>query len=128
MTREIIYPELSYKIVGILYAVHNELGRFRSEKQYGDAIERYLKEFGIPYEREKVLPVDFPGEHRGRNKVDFVIADKILLEIKAKRFITKEDYFQAKRYLSASKKRLAILVNFRSRYLSPRRIALGFVD
>lgn len=68
-----IYAELSYKIYGILFAVHNEVGRFRSEKQYGDAIERYSKLYGISYVREAEIPVSFEGELEGRNKVDFLI-------------------------------------------------------
>lgn len=93
MPKQIIYPELSYKLVGVLYAVHNELGRFRSEKQYGDAIEKYLKEFGVVYERDKILPKEYFEEKEGRNKSDFIVDNKIVLEIKAKRFITREDYF-----------------------------------
>ena len=119
---KLIYPELSYKITGIFFAVHNELERFRNEKQYGDKIEHYLKEFQISYEREKVLPISFSGEHEGRNKVDFLVNDAIILEIKAKRILTREDYYQMKRYLVALNKKLGILVNFQQRYLAPKRI------
>lgn len=119
---KVIYPELSYKTTGILFAVHNELERFCNEKQYGDKIEQYFKEFQIPYEREKVLPISFPGEHEGRNKVDFLVNDAIILEIKAKRILTRDDYYQMKRYLVALNKKLGILVNFRQRYLAPKRI------
>ena len=42
-TNKLLYPELSYKIVGLLFNVHNNLGRFRNEKQYSDAIEQELK-------------------------------------------------------------------------------------
>lgn len=119
---KVIYPELSYKITGILFAVHNELGRFCNEKQYGDKIERYLNDLGIRHERERVLPVSFDGEIEGRNKVDFLIDGKMILEIKAKRIITKEDYYQVKRYLVALGKKLGLLVNFRQKYITPKRI------
>jgi len=118
----IIYPELSYKINGILFAVHNELGKFRNEKQYSDAIENYLKVFKINYEREKALQPSFEGEIKGRNRIDFLIDDKIVLEIKTKRVLDREDYYQVKRYLITLNKKLAILVNFRQKRLNLKRI------
>ncbi len=119
---KIFYPELSYTITGILYKAHNELGRYCSEKQYADSIENYLKKFKKKYEREKVLPIGFEGEMKGRNKIDFLIGDLIILEIKAKKIVTKEDYFQTRRYLSMLNKKLGIIANFRSMYLHPKRI------
>jgi len=118
---KLIYPDLSYKINGILFAVHNELGRFSNEKQYADAIENFLKRLHIAYEREKVLPPSFENEQK-RNKVDFLIENKIILEIKAKNILTREDYYQVKRYLVALNKKLGIIVNFRKRYIEPKRI------
>lgn len=119
---QLIYSELSYKLTGILFSVHNTLSRFCNEKQYADAIEGHLKELGIKYEREKILPSSFKNELPGRNKIDFLIADKIILEVKAKRMLTREDYYQIKRYLIALNKKLGILVNFRKRYLEPKRV------
>lgn len=122
---KVIYPELSYKIVGILFVVHNELGRNKTEKQYGDTIEKYLREFDVPFEREKrVTPV--LGEQATRNIVDFLIDDKVILEIKAKHFLGREDYYQVKRYLQGTGKRLAIVANFRRKFLAPKRIVLGY--
>ena len=119
---KIIYPELSYKINGILFAVHNELGQFCNEKQYCDLIENYLNKFNLKCEREKILPPSFENEFRGRNKIDFLIEKKIILEIKTKKFLTNEDYYQLKRYLIALNKKLGILVNFRRKYITPKRI------
>ena len=124
-TNKLLHPELSYKIVGLLFNVHNNLGRFRNEKQYSDAIEEELKILKIPYKREFHLPESFKGENNNRNIVDFVIDDKIILEIKTKRAIFKDDYFQVKRYLSSSDYKLGLLVNFRSKYLLPKRILSG---
>ncbi len=118
---QIIHPDLSYKINGILFTVHNELGRFCNEQQYSDAIEHYLKKLKIKYEREKILPPSFEGE-QNRNKIDFLIENRIVLEVKAKILLTREDYYQVKRYLLALNKKLGILVNFRKKYIEPKRV------
>jgi len=119
---KLIFPELSYKINGILFEVHNKLGRFCNEKQYGDLIEKLLKDYNIKYEREKLLPKSFIGEYKNRNKIDFEIDDKIILEIKAKRMLVREDYYQVKRYLEALGLKLGLLVNFRDKYIKSKRI------
>ncbi len=119
---KVLHPELSYKIVGILFDVHNNLGRFRNEQQYSDAIELELKKLNIPYKREYRLHKSFEGEQDNRNVVDFIIDNKIVIEVKAKRALLKEDYFQIKRYLTSSNYELGLLVNFRAKYLAPKRI------
>ena len=119
---KIIYPELSYKITGILFKTHNELGMHCSEKQYCDLIEKYLTEQKIAYNREQILPPIFEGEKPGRNKADFIVENKIVLEIKSKKIITKDDYYQTRKYLTVIHLKLGILVNFRSAYLHPKRI------
>jgi len=119
---KLVYPELSYKINGILFAVHNELRRFYNEQQYTDAIENYFKKLGIKYKREVILSSSFEGEFKGRNKIDFIVDDKIILEIKAKNFLSNEDYYQVKRYLTALNKKLGIIVNFRKKFIQPKRI------
>ncbi|MDD4333290.1 MAG: GxxExxY protein [Patescibacteria group bacterium] len=119
---KVIYKELSYKINGLLYKVHNDLGRYRNEKQYGDYFEELLKQVGYNYLREYKLDISFTGEKNGRNICDFIIEGKIIVELKAKIFITQEDYFQLKRYLSCSRLHLGILVNFRQHHLSIKRV------
>ena len=56
------------------------------------------------------------------NIVDFLIEDKIILELKAARIITKEVYYQIQRYLQESKIKLGMIVNFRNYYLKPIRV------
>ena len=56
------------------------------------------------------------------NIVDFLIENKIILELKAKRLITKEDYFQMQRYLQASGLEIGLIVNFRDSHIKPKRV------
>lgn len=62
----ILYPELSYHLTGIFFKIHNELGRFRNERQYTDALENILKLNCINYQRESPLPQSFAGEANKR--------------------------------------------------------------
>lgn len=73
---KIVYPELSYKLGGILFKVRKELGRFRNEQQYCDAIETWLKDTGIHYEREKILPPSFRGETKSNPLSQAMITTK----------------------------------------------------
>lgn len=111
---KLIHEKLSYELRGVLFEVHNQLGRFAREKQYGD-FESKLKAKSIPYKREMKL-----GD--SGNTPDFLIADKIVLELKSKPLLLKADYFQTKRYLQEANLELGILVNFRSKYLQPKRV------
>ncbi len=120
--KKVLYPELSYLIYGLCYKVHNELGRFKNEKQYADAFEALLKKNDIKYEREKALPISFEDEKERRNIPDFIIEDEIIADFKAKRVISKADYYQIKRYLDCYKKELGLIVNFREYYLKPKRV------
>lgn len=122
ISEKVIYPELSYKICGLCFNIHNQLGRYRNEKQYADALEDLLKENSISYLREFVFPCSFAGEKSRKNIADFVIEGKIVVELKTRDIVLKEDYFQVQRYLVSSDKKLGILFNFRQKYLRPKRI------
>ena len=112
---KLIFPKLSYVITGVCFEIHNRLGRFAREKQYCNALETKLKELELPYTRE--LNVKNTG-----NILDFVIDNKIIVEIKAKRTILKDDYYQIQRYLQILNLKLGLLINFRNRYLKPIRV------
>lgn len=119
---EIIYKDLSYKLNSIFYNVHNKLGKFCNHNQYCDAIEILLKEKGINYKREVKIPIEFRSKDIEGNQLDFLIKDIIVIDIKAKKNITKQDYIQMQRYLKATNCKLGIVVNFREESIKPKRI------
>lgn len=80
--------------------------------------ENELKKENINYTREQPIIL----ENRKSNFVDFIIEDKILIDIKAKPFIEKDDYYQMKRYLEVSNIKLGLIINFRQKYLQPKRV------
>lgn len=112
---ELIYEALSYKINGVLFSIHNELGPYAKEKQYLNVAARIFKEQGLLFESE--VQIGNSG-----NRIDGIVEKKILLEFKAKRLLTKEDYYQTQRYLQKTGLKLGILVNFRDKILKPKRI------
>ena len=111
----VIYPELSYTIVGLCFIAHDEVGLYGREKQYGDILERELKARNISYKREA-------GIAQSGNIADFIVDEKILIELKSKRTIVPSDYEQTQRYLQMTGLKLGLLVNFRDKYLKPARV------
>lgn len=117
----LIHPELSYLLTGLFFDVHNTLGRYCREKQYGDLLEEKLRSSGLTYVREFIV--------KGTGNIaDFIVENKILLELKATPFTTKQDYYQTQRYLQILNLKLGILVNFHHKYLKPLRIVLIETD
>jgi len=118
MKDKIIEKELSYKLGGIFFEIQNELGRFCRERQYADLLEKKLIEKKLNFKREYPLEI----ADRKSNFVDFIIENKILIDLKAKPFIEKDDFFQMKRYLKIANLKLGLIVNFQDRYLKPKRV------
>ena len=122
MKGKLIYPELSYILMGVLFEVHNKLGTKYQEKHYQRAIEIKLKELNIPYKREAKVNIEFGKEKLGEFFIDFVIDNKIILEIKKIWKITQDDIKQVLRYLKAAGLKLAIIANFKHKRLEYRRV------
>lgn len=125
---EIVEKDLSYKIVGILFEVHNELGPKYQEKYYQRAVEKMLQKSGLIYKREVLVDLYFQGEKIGKYFLDFVIENKIVLELKTEPYFTKEHYKQVRSYLQSANLELGILANFRSKSLVYKRILNGTIN
>ena len=109
---DLLHKELSYKIVGVFFNVYNELGYGYQEKYYQKAIEHSLDLLEIKYQKQVLTKLIFKDKVIGRYYLDFLIEDKIVLELKVGKRFAKGDFDQVKGYLQATKKDLAILVNF----------------
>lgn len=118
----VLYPKLSFKLNGLFYQTHNQLGKYKNEKQYSDYFESLLKKEEMEYYREHPLQLEEEGQGNIRSFVDFMVENKVILEFKTKQCLTKEDYYQVQRYLTTVNLELAILVNFRKDFIHPKRV------
>lgn len=108
-----LHKDESYKIVGILYEVHKNLGKGFSEIVYKDALEYEFNQLNIPFEREKEFAVSYKSTTlKHKFYADFVVFDKIILENKTVDCFNNSHYNQCLNYLKISKNELAILANF----------------
>lgn len=110
--KDLVYPELSYEIIGTLFDVFNELGFGYHERHYQRATSELLKEKGIKFEEQVYLPLNFKNKIIGKYFLDFIIEDKVILEIKKDAKFSKKHIDQVNNYLKFADKRLAILANF----------------
>lgn len=120
---DLVYKDEAYKIVGILFEVHKNLGKGFSEIVYKDAIEYELNECAIPFEREKEYNIKYKNSIlKHRFYADFVIDNKIILEIKTVDCFNASHYNQCLNYLKISGNKLALLANFNAPSLEYKRI------
>jgi len=120
--KRIILKNESYRLMALLFEIHNKLGPVYKEKNYQDGIEEILKREKIHYEREKKIVLEFGNLKISDFFADFIIDNTILLEVKAKKFITQDDIRQTLRYIKSSGLPLGIVVNFRKDKLEYRRL------
>ncbi len=119
----LLYAEESFKINGAIYEVHKALGPGLLEKVYQEALEKELKFQGIPFEREKSFTITYKGEELEQKYIaDFVIYDKIVVELKAVEELLPVHKAQVINYLAITGLKLGLLVNFNTRQVKPERI------
>lgn len=109
---KVIYPELSYKIVGILFEVWGEIGYSHKEKYIQKAIVKALEKNNISFKREVKTDLKFKDDKIGMYFLDFLIENKIVLEIKKREHFSKNDIEQVYAYLKATGLKLGIVAHF----------------
>ncbi len=117
-----LYKDLTYKIIGALYEVHKELGCGHKEIIYQKALEIEFRNRDIPFEEEKALDVKYKGKKIGLYRPDFIVDDKVILEIKVAPFITKAMQEQVYYYIRGTKYKLVLLANFGTSKVGIKRL------
>ncbi len=110
--KDLIYPELCYQILGILFKVWTDLGFGYKEKTYQKAIAREFKDHRIEFKEELPVKIYYRNESIGIYYFDFLIEDKVVLETKVRNYFSKTSIDQLYSYLKAKKLKLGIIAYF----------------
>lgn len=122
---KLIEKELSYEISGVTFEVYKTLGGGYQEKYYQRAIAKELKNRGIKFTEQLPVPLTFKGENLGRYFLDFLIEDRIVLEVKVGNKIYNRDIKQVLAYLHSTNKKLGIIALFTRNGVNIKRILKG---
>ena len=119
---EFLYSDLTYKVRGVLFEVKRKLGLGHKEGVYHNALEIEFAKTGIKFESKKNIPILYDGKNIGVYQPDFVIEDKVIVELKALPEIGRQQTEQVWAYLKGCSYKLALLVNYGSKDIDIKRI------
>lgn len=122
--KEYKYSDITAKIIGSAMRVHSELGNGFQEVIYQRAFGIDMKDIGLNFGREIEMPVYYKKHHIGMRRVDFLVEEKILVEIKALTKMEDVHLNQALNYLEAFKLEIGMLINFGSKSLQFKRLTI----
>jgi len=118
----LLYENITYKIRRCVFNVYNELGFGHKESVYQKALEQEFQKEGLKFESQKRLAIHYNGKKVGDYVPDFLVENKVIIEIKSSKFLTKNDKRQIFYYLRGSDFRLALLINFGAPKLQIERL------
>ena len=124
--------EISYQIRGAIFDVYNNLGPGLLESVYEEALAYELKQRGLLFKRQLEVPVRYKDKVLNCTplRLDILVEDKVIIEIKAIKELTNVNKKQLYTYLKLTDKRLGILVNFDTDNIvdSIKRVVNGLVS
>lgn len=120
--KDLLFPELSYSIVGCAYEVFNELGGGHKEKIYQTALAHSFHSKQLNYQEQIYYPLYFKDKLVGKGYWDYLIDKKIIVKIKALSFFAKTHIDQVLNYLHTSNLKLALLISFGQNEVRVKRI------
>lgn len=109
---ELLFGELTEKIIGAAYNVHNALGPNLTEKPYEMALAMQLRSMGFAVEVQKTVPLIFDKNQVGVQRIDIVVEKTIIVETKAVRTINAEYLRKLLTTLRNTGYPLGLLINF----------------
>jgi GxxExxY protein len=119
---KIIYQDLSYQIMGAIFEVHKGLGPGFLESVYEKALLLELTSRGMKVDVEKAFDLTYKGKKVGTHRLDLIVENKIVVELKTVERFAPHHTAQLLSYLKASGHRLGILVNFSRAKVESRRV------
>lgn len=120
--KDLLFPELSYKIVGVLFEVSNKLGYKFEERYFQKTTAEMMKEEKINFKEQVQVKLTIDNKEITKGIMDFLIEDKVILEIKKGDRFLKSNIDQVNSYLQITGLQLGILANFTSKGLQFKRI------
>lgn len=122
---KLIESNLTEQVIGIFYSVYNELGRGFSEGIYENAMAVALAEEGLPFAQQHPLTVQFRNKLVGEFRIDLLIDNRLIVELKAATRLAPAHEAQLINYLKATRIPVGLLLNFGDR---PEFKRLVFTD
>ena len=122
MDKKLIFADITYKIRRATFNVYNILGFGHKEQVYQKAITKEFEEMKLSYKKEESLAVRYKDEVVGNYRPDFIIDDKVILELKSVEFMPKSYDTQLIHYLKTTGFQVGLLVNFGSPKLVIKRL------
>ncbi len=110
--KDLVYPELSYEISGILFDVFKELGSGYQEKYYQRAIAEAFTKHKIEFQEQVPVPLLYKDKQIGWYLLDFLVVGKIVLEVKKGQYFKKQNIDQVLGYLKSTGLKLGVIANF----------------
>ena len=112
MTDSLLEQELTRDIIGAFYEVYNHLGFGFLEQVYALALERELVARGRKVQREVDVPIFYKGEFLTKQRVDMIVDERVILEIKSTSLLPALAKRQTLNYVRASSLSVALLLHF----------------
>jgi GxxExxY protein len=119
---DLIYKDECYKIIGLIFEIFNGVGYGYKEKFYQNAVANSFTENKITFKKELKARVNFKGKEIGYYYFDFLVFNKIIIELKRKNYFSKKDIDQLYSYLKAMNLKLGILIYFTKNGIKYKRI------
>jgi GxxExxY protein len=120
--KEEIKDDLTYKIIGCAMKVHSVLGNGFQEVIYQRALAIEMTKQGLSFERELEMPLFYDNQPIGSRRVDFLVEQKVMVELKALTKLEDVHLAQGLNYLVAYKVDLGLLLNFGAQSLEVKRL------